>query len=54
MAIAQIARGRHFHSPCDNMRLFFMGTSPPPQQALAVSGMFWDLLEITENWRFLV
>jgi hypothetical protein len=30
----------------------FMGTSPAPQQALAVSGMFWDLSELTENRLF--
>jgi hypothetical protein len=33
----------------------FMGTSPPPQQTLlAVSAMFWDLPELTENWLSLV
>jgi hypothetical protein len=30
-----------------------MGTSTPPQQALAVSVMFWDLLELTKNQLFL-
>jgi hypothetical protein len=52
--LAPIARERNYHLPCAIMRIF-MGTSPTPQQALqAVSGMFWDLPELSENWLFLV
>jgi hypothetical protein len=36
------------------MRGFFFLTSPPPQQALAVSEMILDLLELTKRLLFLV
>jgi hypothetical protein len=51
--IASIAPGRQFQSPGASIRVF-MGKSPRPQQALAVSGMFWVLPELTENLLFLV
>jgi hypothetical protein len=54
MRIVQIARGKRYHSPWANKRVFMGTPTPSHQTLLAVSGMFWDLAEFTENRLFLV
>ncbi len=44
MAIAPSARGRHYHSPCANLRVFFFYYGNVTPTAAGIAGGFWNVL----------